>query len=119
MTGHVAVLGAGSWGTAFAKILADAGRDVTIWARPQPVAEAIRSRRPNPEYLPVIHLHPLDRLRLQRGAEHLHTLGPRATAELLAEVGARIGGMPAIITVLRELEARPRPPRRRRAEVVR
>ncbi|MER5703336.1 NAD(P)H-dependent glycerol-3-phosphate dehydrogenase [Micromonospora sp. NPDC002296] len=56
MTGHVAVLGAGSWGTAFAKILADAGRDVTIWARRQPVAEAIRSRRHNPEYLPDLRL---------------------------------------------------------------
>ena len=31
--GHAAVLGAGSWGTAFAKILADAGTEVTIWAR--------------------------------------------------------------------------------------
>ena len=28
-----AVLGAGSWGTAFAKVLADAGTDVTMWAR--------------------------------------------------------------------------------------
>ncbi|TMZ40987.1 hypothetical protein EMG21_33080, partial [Klebsiella pneumoniae] len=30
---RVTVLGAGSWGTTFAKILADAGRDVTLWAR--------------------------------------------------------------------------------------
>ena len=36
---HVAVLGAGSWGTAFAKVLADAGRDVTIWARRAAVAD--------------------------------------------------------------------------------
>lgn len=56
MRGHVAVLGAGSWGTAFAKVLADAGRDVTIWARREPVAEAIRSRRQNPEYLPQLRL---------------------------------------------------------------
>ncbi|TDC45298.1 NAD(P)-dependent glycerol-3-phosphate dehydrogenase [Micromonospora sp. KC207] len=56
MTGHVAVLGAGSWGTAFAKILADAGRDVTIWARRQPVAESIRLRRHNPDYLPDLRL---------------------------------------------------------------
>ncbi|SCG57571.1 NAD(P)H-dependent glycerol-3-phosphate dehydrogenase [Micromonospora halophytica] len=48
---HVAVLGAGSWGTAFAKILADAGRDVTIWARRESVAEAIRTHRHNPDYL--------------------------------------------------------------------
>ncbi|MER7332551.1 MULTISPECIES: NAD(P)H-dependent glycerol-3-phosphate dehydrogenase [unclassified Micromonospora] len=56
MSGHVAVLGAGSWGTAFAKILADAGRDVTIWARRPAVADTIRARRRNPEYLPDVLL---------------------------------------------------------------
>ncbi|MEU4568416.1 NAD(P)H-dependent glycerol-3-phosphate dehydrogenase [Micromonospora sp. NPDC023956] len=56
MKGHVAVLGAGSWGTAFAKILADAGREVAIWARRRPVAEEIRFRGRNPEYLPDLHL---------------------------------------------------------------
>ncbi|MEU7710626.1 NAD(P)H-dependent glycerol-3-phosphate dehydrogenase [Micromonospora chalcea] len=56
MSGHVAVLGAGSWGTAFAKILADAGRDVTVLARRAAVAEAIRTGRENPEYLPGVRL---------------------------------------------------------------
>jgi hypothetical protein len=54
----------------------------------------------------VIHLDTLDRLRLQRGVEHLHQLGPRATAELLAEVAHRIGGMPCIIGLLGEYERR-------------
>ncbi|HEY8533903.1 MAG TPA: NAD(P)H-dependent glycerol-3-phosphate dehydrogenase [Micromonospora sp.] len=54
--GHAVVLGAGSWGTAFAKILADAGTDVTIWARRESVAEAIRTSNENPEYLPGIRL---------------------------------------------------------------
>ena len=49
---------------------------------------------------------PHDRLRLQRGAEHLHRLGARATAEALAEIAARIGGMPAILGVLEEYRAR-------------
>jgi hypothetical protein len=49
---------------------------------------------------------PFTRLRLQRGAEHLHRLGPRATAELLAEVGARIGGMPCVPGLLAEYERR-------------
>jgi hypothetical protein len=51
-------------------------------------------------------LKPLDQLRLQRGVEHLHALGPRATAELLAEVGARIGGMPCILGLLGEYQQR-------------
>ena len=45
---RVAVLGAGSWGTAFAKVLADAGREVTLWARRREVAEAIRDRPAQP-----------------------------------------------------------------------
>jgi hypothetical protein len=57
----------------------------------------------------MVHLHPLDRLRLQRGAEHLHRLGARANAEFLAEIGQRIGGMPAIFALLRDYEHRLNP----------
>ncbi|MFE3170984.1 NAD(P)H-dependent glycerol-3-phosphate dehydrogenase [Amycolatopsis sp. NPDC059090] len=49
---RVTVLGAGSWGTAFAKVLGDAGRDVTMWARRESVAEEIRERHTNESYLP-------------------------------------------------------------------
>jgi hypothetical protein len=42
--------------------------------------------------------------RLERSALHLHKLGARATAELLAELGNRIGGMSAIIGLLTEYE---------------
>lgn len=52
----VAVLGAGSWGTAFGKVLADAGSDVWLWARRLPVAEAIEATRRNPDYLQDITL---------------------------------------------------------------
>jgi glycerol-3-phosphate dehydrogenase (NAD(P)+) len=48
---RVAVLGAGMWGTAFAKVLADAGCEVMIWARREEVAAGIRADRRNPEYL--------------------------------------------------------------------
>jgi glycerol-3-phosphate dehydrogenase (NAD(P)+) len=50
------VLGAGSWGTAFAKVLGDAGTDVVLWARRPEVAAAIREHRHNPEYLPGMRL---------------------------------------------------------------
>jgi glycerol-3-phosphate dehydrogenase (NAD(P)+) len=55
---RAAVLGAGSWGTAFAKVLADAGREVTLCARRPAVAVAIRERRVNPDYLPALRLPP-------------------------------------------------------------
>ena len=53
---RVAVLGAGTWGTTFAKVLADAGRDVVLWARRPEVARAITNERRNPEYLPGVDL---------------------------------------------------------------
>ena len=45
----------------------------------------------------MINFTSIDRLRLQRGAEHLHCLGPRACAEVLAEIGAQTGAMRWII----------------------
>ena len=45
-------------------------------------------------------------LRVQRGVEHLHRLGPRATAEFLGDVADQIGGMPAIVALLAEYERR-------------
>ncbi|MFF1419458.1 NAD(P)H-dependent glycerol-3-phosphate dehydrogenase [Streptomyces sp. NPDC058220] len=53
---RVAVFGAGSWGTAFAMILADAGCEVTIWGRRREVAETINTTRTNPDYLPGFEL---------------------------------------------------------------
>ncbi|MGV9613448.1 NAD(P)H-dependent glycerol-3-phosphate dehydrogenase [Nocardia xishanensis] len=53
---RAAVLGAGSWGTAFAKVLADAGTEVTIWARRAEVAEALATEHRNPFYLPDVQL---------------------------------------------------------------
>ncbi|HZD14601.1 MAG TPA: 2-dehydropantoate 2-reductase N-terminal domain-containing protein, partial [Pseudonocardiaceae bacterium] len=38
---RIAVMGAGSWGTTFAKVLADAGRDVVLWARRVEIADAV------------------------------------------------------------------------------
>ena len=52
----VAVCGAGSWGTAFSLVLADAGQDVTIWGRREDVCASINDRRQNVEYLPGIEL---------------------------------------------------------------
>ncbi len=53
---RVAVMGAGSWGTAFAKVLADAGNEVTLWARRESIAAEIRDGHANSEYLPGILL---------------------------------------------------------------
>ncbi|WP_210480802.1 NAD(P)H-dependent glycerol-3-phosphate dehydrogenase [Naasia sp. SYSU D00948] len=53
---RVAVLGAGSWGTTFAKVLADGGSHVTIWARRPELANEIAVGKRNSDYLPGINL---------------------------------------------------------------
>ena len=49
---RLTVLGAGSWGTTFAGVLADGGADVTLWARREEVAREIREQHSNRGYLP-------------------------------------------------------------------
>lgn len=53
---RVAILGAGSWGTAYAKVLADAGCEVTLYARRPALAGEMASSRVNLEYLPGVVL---------------------------------------------------------------
>ncbi len=53
----VAVLGAGSWGTTLATILArDGGREVVLWARDDAQARALAAERENRRYLPGIRI---------------------------------------------------------------
>ena len=59
--GAVAIMGAGAWGTALAKVLADAGgpeAKVMLWARRSHIAERINTTRYNPGYLPGALLPP-------------------------------------------------------------
>ena len=53
---RVAIMGSGSWGTAFGMVLADAGSDVVIWGRDDAVVEDIATRHRNEAYHPGIEL---------------------------------------------------------------
>ncbi|MCY1140360.1 NAD(P)-dependent glycerol-3-phosphate dehydrogenase [Actinoplanes sp. Pm04-4] len=53
---RAAVIGAGAWGTAFAKMLAEAGADVTMWARRESVVASIRDHHLNESALPGLKL---------------------------------------------------------------
>lgn len=73
---RVAMMGSGSWGTAFAMVLADAGSDVTMWARDGEVVEQINAQHMNSRYQPGIEL-PTSIIATASAAEAL------ATAELV------------------------------------
>src|ERR1700743_1978622 len=89
----VGVVGAGAWGTALAAAAAQAGRQVTLWARDAQTAAAINTTRENARYLPGIVLPdgisptgniedtaPCDALLVVVPAQHLRALLPGLTA---------------------------------------
>jgi glycerol-3-phosphate dehydrogenase (NAD(P)+) len=52
----IAILGAGSWGTALAVHLARVGHDVRLWARDPELVDVMTETRVNPRYLPDVPL---------------------------------------------------------------
>lgn len=91
----VAVLGAGSWGTTLARVLASQGREVRLYCRHPERAQAIQADRVNEAYLPGVRLP--DALRATsdlgeavRGAPLLLMAVPsRAFSAVLAEALAQ------------------------------
>jgi len=58
MPSNVCVLGAGAWGTALAKVLADKGNPTKVWAHDAKVASAINEAHENVRYLKGAKLPP-------------------------------------------------------------
>src|SRR3989344_7513817 len=52
----ITVIGAGSWGTTLAILLAEKGFDVRLWCRREELAREIESKRENTQYLPGIKI---------------------------------------------------------------
>ena len=93
---NIAVIGAGSWGTALAQVAAVNGHDVRLWARRDEVARTVNGQHANPGYLPGAELS--DRVRATAdmtvalaGAQAVLLVTPsvhvRATAERLRDAG--------------------------------
>ena len=55
---RIVVVGAGSWGTTVANLLAGKGFDVQLWAREAELAREITHHGENRRYLPGVTLHP-------------------------------------------------------------
>ena len=89
----VSVLGAGSWGTALAAVLARNAVTTTLWGRDPAAVAAMQATRRNARYLPDLELPPsltltADLAAALRGAEVVLVVTPsHAFAELLARVG--------------------------------
>jgi len=108
---RVAVIGAGSWGTTFAKVLADAGTDVTIFARRAELAKEISESSRNSDYLPGINLpsslHATPSLaEAVAGAEAIYLAVPSQTLrENLAEIAPVADAGAVYVSLMKGVES--------------
>jgi len=56
MNAQIAVLGAGAWGTAVAKVIAEKEKDVSIWSHEEETRDDINLKQQNTKYLPDVKL---------------------------------------------------------------
>jgi glycerol-3-phosphate dehydrogenase (NAD(P)+) len=56
MNTNIAIIGAGAWGTAIAKVIAEKGYETLIWCHNAESAEEINQRHQNSRYLPGVEL---------------------------------------------------------------
>ena len=84
------VVGAGSWGTALAVLLAETGHDVTLWSYEKDIASSINERSENP-YLQGVRLPPriraeTDLVAAVRGAKLVVSVSPSQVVRSVMKV---------------------------------
>ena len=106
----LAVIGAGSWGTTFAKVLADGGAQVALWARRSEIADEINSSHRNGDYLPGVNLPTgitasSDIAEVLAGASQVYLSVPSQTLrENLSEWGKLIPADALVVSLMKGVE---------------
>ena len=106
----LAVIGAGSWGTTFAKVLADGGAEVSLWARRKEVADEINSSHRNGDYLPGVNLPAnltasADIAEVLAGASQVYLSVPsQSLRENLVEWGKLIPADALVVSLMKGVE---------------
>lgn len=104
------VMGTGSWGTTFGRVLADAGNKVTWWSFQPEVADQINNQRHNDMYLPGIELPTDSRActdpeEALADAEYVFIALPAQTArENYAQWGSAIPSGIPVVTLMKGIE---------------
>jgi glycerol-3-phosphate dehydrogenase (NAD(P)+) len=104
------VIGAGSWGTTFAKVLADGGSEVSIWARRPELADEINNSHRNGDYLPGVNLPKsilasADIAEVLTGANQVYLSIPSQSLRVnLAEWGQLIPKQALVVSLMKGVE---------------
>lgn len=107
---RIAVLGAGSWGTTLANLLACKGEDVRLWAYEPEVVEAVNRERENPLYLPGVPLSARiralgDSREAVRGAEVVVSAPPsHAVRSVIGGLGGAIAEGTLVVSATKGIE---------------
>ncbi len=106
---RAAVVGAGAWGTALAKVLTDAGHEVCLWSYEPEVADAINERGENPYLegirLPAALTAEADMGRAVRGAQLVVSVSPsQVVRHVMAEAGAFIDPEALVVSASKGIE---------------
>jgi len=91
------VVGAGSWGTAFSRVLLDRGHEVVLACRSPEQAEAISRTGWNPRYLQSVDLSAADTVALSDAPEDVDVVVAAVPSSAFAEV---VGSLPGTAPVL-------------------
>lgn len=106
---HIAVFGAGSWGTAFATILAAGGNEVRVWGRRAELVDQINSGC-NEDYLPGVRLSPsisasTDPAEVTDGAEIVILSVPSQSLRAnLSDWGSLLVGDKIVVSLMKGIE---------------
>lgn len=106
----VAVLGAGSWGTTLAVLLASKGERVTLWARDEKLVEAMQKEHRNPHYVSNVpfppSLRPTHDLKEALANERyvIHAVPSKATREFARAYGKRLAPDAVLVSATKGLE---------------
>src|SRR5690242_13140481 len=107
---RIAIIGAGSWGTALAVIAARAGHEVRLWSRNGDVIASINNERHNPSYLTFVQIpstvvasNAIDAV--VSHAEHVIFAAPsHAARELLTTIAPHLNEAAILVSVAKGIE---------------
>src|SRR5438132_7107430 len=97
------VIGCGSWGTAFARVLADRGHDVTLACRDPEQAAAINETGRNPRYSTTVDLRGVRAVPLGEAPADAELIVLAVPSKAFAEVARALPGRAPVLSLTKGL----------------